>query len=143
MFKKSSLSNSVLAGILAVVVAQSVHAQENTPPHTSSLISPNARFEIVQSQLVFRNTFRLDRTCGAVSQLVLASNDEQAWEPMGIVKLPPCVFDGKLHYQLFMSALATKGTFLMNTDSGKSWVLVRGVGKDNKDTGRFWAPFVE
>jgi len=74
----------LIIGFLIVVYAfspQSVRAQdEPTPPHSSSTISPSDRFEIIQSHLAAKWTFRLDRMCGFVSQLVKTSNDGTAWQ---------------------------------------------------------------
>jgi hypothetical protein len=101
-----------------------------TSPHSSSTISDGQRFEIVQSHLTAKWSFRLDRLCGIVSQLVKTIDDGAAWETMFIEGLPICRDDGKAHYQLFLSSLAARHTFLMNTDTCTSWVL---TGRRNRD----------
>jgi hypothetical protein len=113
-----------------------------TPPHTSSTISLNNRFEIIQSHLAAKWTFRLDRVCGFVSQLVRTREDRTAWEKMLIEKLPACANDGKTHYQLFSSSLAARHTFLINTDTGTSWVLTTRAMRDGSESA-VWLPFAE
>jgi hypothetical protein len=135
----------LIAGLLVGVYTlspQVVRAQE-TPiaPHSSSTISPTDRFEIVQSHLAAKWTFRLDKMCGFVSQLVKTMDDGAAWESMSIEKLPTCQRDGKTHYQLLSSSLAARHTFLMNTDTGTSWVLV--VRKNKEGAESVWALFAE
>ena len=120
-----------------------VRAQEMpVPPHSSSTISPSARYEIVQSHLAAKWTFRLDRVCGFVSQLVGTRDGGTAWEAMPIEKHPNCVGDSASHYQLFSSSLAARHTFLMNTDTGTSWVLTTRVNRDKSESA-LWQLFVE
>ena len=104
------------------------------PPHSSSTLAPNARYEIVQSHLAAKWTFRLDRVCGFVSQLVKMRDGGTAWEAMPIRKLPNCVDDSARHYQLFSSSLAAGYTFLMNTDTGTTWVLTTDNNGKNEST---------
>jgi hypothetical protein len=102
-----------------------------TPPHTTSTISATARYEIVQSHLAAKWTFRLDRICGTVYQLVSNKNNGLLWEQMRVEARPKCLTDGRAHFQLFSSSLAARHTFLMNTDSGTTWVL--NAPKDKPD----------
>jgi hypothetical protein len=103
---------------------------EATPPHASSTTSPDERYEIVQSELAAKWTFRLDRFCGAVSQLVSTNDGGTAWERMPIEKPPSCVGVSKPHFQLFSSSLAARHTFLMDTTTGRTWLLVTRTGAD-------------
>jgi hypothetical protein len=121
-----SAKQKLLLGLIVICILSPAFAEGQellTSPHTSSTISPADRFQIIQSQLVSRWTFRLDRVCGNVSQLVGTKDGGTAWEPMPIELLPECQLDGKTRYQLFLSSLAAKYSFLMNTNSGMSWVL--------------------
>jgi hypothetical protein len=125
--------------LVASCLAPPASAQEDfTPPHTSSTISDGARFEIVQSQLAAKWTFRLDRMCGLVHQLVSTKDGGEAWEFMSIEDHPVCKMDGKAHYQLFSSSLAAKFTFLMNTDSGRTWFI---VSKKDQPDEHIWETF--
>jgi hypothetical protein len=134
---------SLLLGVmLAAALPIAVKAQEMPiPPHSSSTLAPNARYEIVQSHLAAKWTFRLDRVCGFVSQLVKTRDGGAAWEAMPIEKLPNCVDDSARHYQLFSSSLAARHTFLMNTDTGTTWVLTTHVNNRDKSESTAWELF--
>jgi hypothetical protein len=133
----------LLGVMLAAALPVAVKAQEMLiPPHSSSTLAPNARYEIVQSHLAAKWTFRFDRVCGFVSQLVKTPDGGAAWEAMLIEKRPKCVEDSVSHYQLFASSLAARHTFLMNTDTGTSWVLTTHINKDKRESLK-WELFVE
>jgi hypothetical protein len=130
---------TALAGLLPF----SAGAQEfPIAPQTSSTMSDTNRYEIVQSHLTAKWTFRLDRFCGFVSQIVRTANGDVTWEAMPIEKRPACVMDGKIHYQVFSSSLAARHTFLMNTDTGTSWLLTNRVNKDKTESA-VWNLFEE
>ena len=101
---------SLLLGVmLATALPIAVKAQEMpTLAHSSSTLAPNARYQIVQSHLAAKWTFRLDRVCGLVSQLIKTPDGGAAWEAMLIEKRPKCLDDGASHYQLFSSSLARR-----------------------------------
>jgi hypothetical protein len=106
-------------------------AQSRDPvTHSSTSFSQQARYEIVQSTLAARWTFRVDRVCGTIGQLVSTANDGVTWEQMLVLGLPKCTPDGKVRYQLFTSGLAARHTFLMNTESGRTWQV--RTSKDSK-----------
>jgi hypothetical protein len=130
---------TALAGLLPF----SARAQDfPIAPHSSSTMSDANRYEVVQSHLAAKWTFRLDRFCGLVSQFVRATNGDVTWEAMPIEKRPTCVMDGKIHYQLFSSSLAARHTFLMNTDTGTSWLLTTRVNRDKTESA-VWNLFEE
>lgn len=111
-----------------------------TSPHSGSTISETSRYEIVQSHLMAKLTFCLDRFCGSISQLVRTASDGMAWEAMYIERQPPCAMDGKAHYQLFSSSLAARHTFLLNTDTGATWLLMKRENKEKVET-TIWSLF--
>jgi len=128
---------------ITTLTIQTVYAQDyKNSNNSTSTINTNARYEIVQSSLAAKWTFRIDRVCGNVSQLVSTQRDTTTWEPMIIYNMAKCNNDGKIRYQLFTSGLAARHTFLMNTESGKTWLL--SVYKD-KDGNEFngWGSFDE
>jgi len=109
--------------------------------HSTSSVSTQSRYEVIQSTLAAIWTFRLDRVCGQVHQLVSTKNEGIAWQSMKIHSLPKCISDGKIKYQLFTSGLAARHTFLINTDTGKSW-QIRSINKGNQDEETVeWFPF--
>jgi len=110
--------------------------------HNSSTIGAVARYEIVQSSLAAKWTFRLDRVCGTVAQLTSTQTETMNWEPMIIYNKSKCSNDGKNRYQLFTSGLAARHTFLMNSETGKTWLLTGFKDKDGNDFNG-WTPFEE
>lgn len=99
----------------------------------SSAPSSQARYEIIQSTLAARWTFRLDRVCGNISQVVSSPSENMTYERMVVVGLPKCVLDGKIRYQIFTSGLAARHTYLLNTDTGKIWQIQSSKDKDGND----------
>jgi hypothetical protein len=65
---------------------------------------------------------------------------------MRIVELPPAAVPSHPHFQIFTSGLAAKFTFLIDTDSGKTWCLATSKtkqedGRESEET--LWDPFEE
>jgi hypothetical protein len=119
------------------------HSEYATKPiHSSTSVSLQNRFEVVQSTLAAKWTFRVDRVCGQVSQLVSDENEELNWQPMLIRSLPKCVSDGKSRYQLFTSGLAARQTFLINTDSGDTW-KIKSITNDKGSESTAWFKFAK
>jgi hypothetical protein len=115
---------TLVSGLSTSLLAQqpsNLH-QQTTPP-------PGARFEILQSQLVARLTFRLDRFTGHVAQLVKTKEDDNAWDEMQVVGLPSIPNPARARFQLFTSGIAARHTFLIDADTGKSWVVVTAKRK--------------
>lgn len=110
--------------------------------HVSTTSGAQARYEIVQSTLAAKWTFRVDKTCGIIGQLVSTKNDGTAWQPMVVIGLPKCPNDGKIRYQLFSSGLAARHTFLLNTETGKTWQM-RGYKDINDEDSTGWFGFEE
>jgi hypothetical protein len=112
--------------IAVAVLSHEARAQADMPlpPHVTTTVSPSARYEIVQSELAAKWTFRLDRVCGRVYQLIhTTGDDELGWGVIAAERRAACQEDGRTHYQLFTSSLAAKFQFLMNSDTGATWVL--------------------
>jgi len=116
-----------------------VHQQTTTPA--------NARYEIVQSELAAKLTFRLDRFTGQVRQLVHTKDDSNTWQMTTVIGgLPGITSAPRARFQIFTSGLAARHTFLIDTDTGKTWTLLTLKGK-NPDGTEYeevvWGPFVE
>jgi len=119
-------------------------AQQVSPSHQHTTLPANARFEILQSQLAARWTFRLDRFSGRVAQLVKTVDDDNAWEEMEVIGLPAVSAPSRPRFQLFTSGLAARHTFLLDTDTGDTWVVVTGKRKRPDGTKyevNVWQPF--
>jgi hypothetical protein len=116
------------------------------PSHQLTSSNPSARYEIVQSPLAARWTFRLDRFTGKVWQNVKTADGGSAWEEMLVIGLPWVPPMSPPKYQLFSSGIAARFTFLINTDTGKTWELATSK-KRNKDGTEYdqivWQPLSE
>ena len=110
--------------------------------HTSTTVGNQSRYEIVQSTLAARLTFRLDKFCGNIGQLVTTKTDGVTWEQMLVVGLPKCQSDGKIRYQLFTSGIAARHTYLLNTENGKSW-QIRTIKDPQGNESSAWFLFEE
>ena len=111
--------------VCALMFVPIAYAQSNASPSVSSRVSPDSRFEIVQSALVAKQTFKLDKFLGNVYLLVKTPDGSDVWEPMLKESNPADrSTTGKSEYQIFTSGIAARFTFLMNVNSGITWQLV-------------------
>ncbi len=110
----------ILGGMLVVPVA----ARGDIKLHQSTVADPDSRYEIVQSQLAARWTFRLDRYTGEVMQLLLNKEKENIWVKVLVQDLPKIKSPAKPRFQIFTSGLAARHTFLLDTVTGKTWTLI-------------------
>jgi hypothetical protein len=102
------------------------------------------RFEVVQSTLAAKWTFRLDRFTGRVSQLVRTRDGNNAWQEMRIVGLPATDASlAQVRFGLFVSTIAAKFTFLTDLVSGESWTLTGSADENNDVTDLYWVPFAK
>jgi hypothetical protein len=113
--------------------------------HQKTKTPLDARYELIQSEISTKWTFRLDRYTGQVYQLVdTTRSDGKAWEKMIVSYLPEIQNANKPRFILFTSGIAYGHTFLMDTKTGKTWYLsvVRGgLGKAVAATINIWKPF--
>lgn len=123
--------------IVALLLVGSARAQElpHFDPHYSTEVCANCRFQIVQSSLTARNTFRLDRFIGNVSVLEQKPDGSFTWTPMYVAPHADnkLVTDMEPNYVLFNSGISVRNTFLMNMRNGVTWALV-----EDKQAKRLW-----
>ena len=114
-------------------IPQGVHHETTTPE--------NARYQVVQAQTAVKWTFRLDRYTGQVG--ILTQNGEGAylWQNSKVINLPDIQNAGKPRFQIFLSGLAAKFSFLLDTETGKCWSLFTVTDKAGKETDYVWQPF--
>lgn len=132
----------IFFAFISIFFSLSSLADSKNAIHISSSLGSQARFEIIQSTLAARWTFRLDRVCGNISQIVIAQSENMTFERMLVFGLPKCVPDGKIRYQIFTSGLAARHTYLLNTDTGKAWQIQSNKDKDGNEFFA-WVPFDE
>ena len=104
--------------------------QGANPPPISSPPPANARYTIVQSPLAGKWQFLLDRYAGYVYQIVKTNDGGVAWEKTRVIGLPEKRSGNRPHYQIFTSGLAARHTFLLDTNTGQSWVLISQTTPD-------------
>jgi hypothetical protein len=120
---------------IAILRSAPLVAQE-APPSRSSTVPAHARFEIVQSPLLAKLTFRFDRFTGQTWQFVSTKKDAYTWEPIERIELPgDTKVPGKVNYQIFLSGIRAQITVLLNTNTGVSWYIVEDLKQ-----GFFWTP---
>lgn len=116
------------AGLCAALIGGSALAQGVSSSRVSG-----GRYEIVQSELAARWTFRLDRICGNVDQLVSDPDGDSYWQEIPFASRPNCGNASKPRFLLFLSGLAAKFTFLIDTAIGTTWEL-----REDPELGPFW-----
>ena len=97
-------------------------AQQDFAPHQMTDLPLLGRYQIVQSQLARRYTFRLDRATGIVDRLVSDSEGYPTWAPMPIFPDPE-LEAGSFRFTIFASGWTVKDIFLMDTFTGITWQL--------------------
>lgn len=151
------MKHFALTTLVMLIFGTILLAQEPTDIHQHTTPPPNARFEIVQSELTAKWTFRLDRFTGHVAQLVAVNTDAKegesvrpngsvTWEDMSVIGIGLAEKPTRAHFQIFTSGIAAIHTFLIDTDTGKTWVLVKGQMKRDDGTEcevNLWQPFEE
>jgi hypothetical protein len=138
------MKNLTAAAILLLTLSGSAFAQQASDIHQQTTAPAGARFEIVQSELAARWTFRLDRFTGRVSQLVTPPLGGHVWDGMIVLDLPPASGTPHAKFQIFTSGIAAKHTFLIDVETGKTWVLesIKTTDKDgNEEEYNEWEPF--
>ena len=145
-FHVSALSTVVcfLSAVPALVCSQEVNVTVQS--HQSTAAPPESRFEIVQSTLAAKFTFRLDKWTGRVWQLVQTKSNGNAWEELEVMSRPKLDTPSRARFQIFTSGLAARHTFLIDTVAGKTWVIVTAKRKNDDGTDYevvLWEPFEE
>jgi len=86
------------------------------------------RFEILQSTIAAKGTYRLDRHTGEVSQMQARGNKTEVWHQLrripSLVQGEDSTIAGRPNYHLFLSTIAMRFTYLINTNTGATWELV-------------------
>jgi hypothetical protein len=92
----------------------------------SSKIPEDARYEIVQSTINARGTFKLDRFTGKVYQFVMNEDSTNRWQEIPRTFNPKdgATVKGKPNYQLFLSGLTRRFDFLLNVRTGATWEIM-------------------
>ncbi len=126
----------IFASCLLTFASSPLLAQGENTTSLSSTVPDSARFEVVQSPLLAKLTFRLDRFTGDTWQFVSTKDNSYAWERIKRIHVQnDAKVPGKVNYQIFLSGVRAQITVLMNTTTGASWY----IAEDPKE-GAFWSP---
>lgn len=121
---------------LLAVAAFSATAQSKYNNQTATTSPASGRYEIITSSIALRETYLLDKETGDTWQLVSGYNG-YVWEQIPRQEHPHDIVPERYHdyvYQITLSGIAVKGSYLINTLTGATWIL-----DEDSDTGRvFW-----
>lgn len=120
--------------LLLLILFSSVNIHSQVQKYQTVTTSQvGGRYEIIQSEIKRSNTFKLDKFTGRVYQFVSTKNDWFAWQQLykSYVELDTTIPE-KINYQIFMGGIAAKDCFLLNINTGVTWVLV-----EDKKTGSY------
>jgi len=127
---------------LSASVSWEVTNLEQTVKGLKSAILQPTRYEVIQSALAAKWTFRLDRFTGKVCQLVETSSKGLAWEEMLVRDLPEMdPTEKQVRFQLFTSTIAARHTYLIDLLTGNTWTPVSVTDDTGKETDIYWRPF--
>ena len=118
--------------ILALFLSLNIYADD--PPAVATQMN-NARFEVIQNPKVRKYTFFLDKVEGKVYQMVQSYGGRTKWQEMEVYPKDTQTYTEST-YQIYISGLMTSDTFLINTKTGRTWMLVKG-----KDDEILWEEF--
>ena len=115
--------------VISILIYKSIcifSQDEEYPSYVSTTIPSNSRFEIIQSSLSAKFTFKVDKFTGDTYQLVIDNQNILSWNKIYRYKheLDIITNENKVNYQLFSSGIAGKHTFLINVDTGATWLFV-------------------
>ena len=118
--------NRFLVIISFIFISLGAMAQIEKHPYVSTS-QTGGRFEIIQSPIARRLTFRLDKYTGEVFQYVLGKDDKPLWEKISNVWLSLILDKDKkqdyIKFQLFMGGIAVADCFLLDIETGITFNL--------------------
>ena len=112
--------------LLFLLCSINVYSQETENYQAVKTSQTGGRYEIVQSEITRRHTFKIDKYTGTVLQFVKTSEDVSTWQ---LVPKTPAKFDtvipDQINYQVFLGGIAIRDCFLLNINTGATWILVK------------------
>ncbi len=109
---------------LCVMSLLNVYADDNYSAVRTSV--DNGRYEIVQSEIMRRLVFLLDKYTGDVYQNLLSTKDERVWRKLEKVGSSNDVTPKtQINYQLFVGGFSINDIFLLNINTGETWYIFK------------------
>ena len=115
--------------VLLALLAATALAQQEYLSHEVTEYPLSGRYQIVQSQIARRYTFRLDRYTGEVDRYVEGIFGSLVWERMPTEK--PEVEPDSPRFVIFLSGHVARDMFLIDTYSGLTWNIQRDTSNDD------------
>lgn len=137
---------TLLIALLASAACMAADVDVTVRSSQVTVAPPGARYEIVQSTLAAKATFRLDRYTGRVWELAKTKDDETVWQETRVLDRPQIQAPTRPRFQIFTSGLALRHAFMIDGDTGRTWLLVTGKEKEKDGTDseyRAWERFSE
>jgi len=116
--------------LLFLLCSINAHSQQIEKYQAVKTSQTGGRYEIVQSEIIRSQTFKIDKYTGTVYQFVKTKDDLSTWQlvPKNVATFDTVIPD-KINYQLFLGGIVVRDCFLLNINTGATWVLV----KDSND----------
>lgn len=127
----------VVCIFISIFLNLSIFAQMETHNQTATTPPADGKFEIITSPIVMRDTFLLNKYSGETWELQSLGDGTYIWTKLYRYKnrddeIPESYKEAV--YQITMSGIAARGTYLTNTLTGATWILYM----DNETNTRFW-----
>lgn len=128
------LKTLVSIAVPTLLLSMAANSQEEfqTYPNQKTDIPEDARYEFIQSPIAAKATFKFDRFTGDTYQIVRREDSTLTWQTIHREIHPKDngQIKNKVNYQLFLSGLSMRFTYLMNIRSGAVWQLVKTPADD-------------
>lgn len=99
-----------------------LNAQKNCSSVKTSI--EGGRWEIIQSEIARRDTYKLDKYKGDVYQLVKKDNGENTWQKLTrLGDYLDKIEEGKINFQMFLGGISVQDQFLINIHTGDTWCI--------------------
>ena len=109
-------------------------AIENTKAVKTS--TEGGRYELVQSEIMRKCFFKLDKYTGDVYQLVKKNDGGKTWQKMDVIGLSyDTIKENTINFQIFMGGIAASDCFIINIHTGATYILYT----DTESGTLFWS----
>ena len=116
------MKNLIFSILLVLVSSSAIYSQNDYSAHQQTTTPTDARYEILQSEIAVKVTYRLDRYTGRVWRMFKDDGDGLLyWSELDVQYLPEIEHPTKPRFILFTSGIVVRHTFLMDTETGSTW----------------------
>lgn len=131
----------LLLCILALAFFAQAFAQSSVNVETAvSTSTTGGRYEFLQSTIVRKSSFLLDKYSGRIWQMVKDRNDNTTFESVYREQSSKEVASSKINFQLYMGGMMAKDCFLIDLNNGTVWQLLQDPSDGTVFFGIIWEP---